>query len=124
MALKLSKNSSLTDIVTDQNPIVTQHPVEGSESIVQLWLFNDNVNKRYESINIQPIDILGSDESGWITLSSNGSTYQPAGATLTMNDINDTTGKPIWVKVTTPLVDDTQNKNDIKLQVNFTEFAV
>jgi hypothetical protein len=36
----------------------------------------------------------------------------------------DVTGHPFWVKVVTPSVGSVQNKTDIKLTVNFTEFAV
>lgn len=127
MALKISKNVGLTDLVSSDNtnPITTSHPLSGSAQTVQLWLFNDNAAKRYESITIDPTDIVSTDDSAWIQMSSDGSTFLSGGAALSMANISDSNvGKPFWIKVTTPAVADTQNKTDIKLTVNFTEFAV
>lgn len=135
MALKISKNVGLTDIVSTDgtNPITTQHPISGSSVELKVWLFNDNATKYYTGINIDPTDSVTTDESTWISLAPDNAgvagTYGVAGATLSMASIGasgsgDTTGKPFWVKVTTPTVTDTQNKTDIKLTVNFTEFAI
>lgn len=129
--LKIAKNAGLTDIVsTDStNPISTSHPITGSSQELRLFLFNDNAAKRYESISIDPIDETSTDESTWIQLAPDNAgspgTYLAAGAVLSMANISDSnTGKPFWVKVTTPVVADSQNKSDIKLKVNSTEFAV
>lgn len=135
MALKIAKDSSLTNIVSTDgtNPLTTQHPISGSTAEVKCWLFNDNNTKYYTNINIDPTDTTGSDESTWVYLApDNGGiagNYGVAGAPLNMTNIGsagtpDLTGKPFWVKVVTPSVDVSQNKSDIKLTVNFTEFAV
>lgn len=129
MALKISKNVGLTDIVSDANPVNTDHPIAGSTVSVQLWLFNDNAAKRYENITIDPTDSVTTDESTWIQLApdSAGSpgTYGAAGAALTMANVSDSNvAKPFWYKCIAPAVGDTQNKNDIKLTVNWKEFAV
>ena len=125
MALKISKNSGLTDIVSDLNPITTNHPITGSSQTVQLWLFNDNSAERFENVNIDPTDTTGSDESSYIQLSADGTTYLSASDALSMANISDSNvGKPFWMKVTTPSVADVQNKSDIKLQVNYRKFAV
>lgn len=126
--LKISKNSGLTDIVSDANPISSEHPISGSAVAVKLWLFNDDATKRYETITIDPVDTTSGDESTWIQLAPDNAgvagAYLAAGAALSMANISDATGKPFWMKVTTPAVADSQNKSDIKLQVNAKEYAV
>lgn len=129
MALKISKNVGLTDIVSDANPITTEHPITGSVVAVQLWLFNDQTTKRYETITIKPTDIVSTDESSWVQLAPDNTgaagTYLAGGAALTLANIADSNvAKPFWVKVTTPAVGDTQNKTDIKLTVTGKEYAV
>ncbi|MGM7720477.1 hypothetical protein [Metabacillus sp. Hm71] len=131
MALKLSKNSGLTDIISTDgtNPLTTQHPIGGSTVEARVWLFNDNSAKRYESITIDPTDSVSTDESTWVALAPDNAgvagTYLAAGAALSMANISDSNvGKPFWVKITTPSVGSTQNKTDIKLTVNYTEYAV
>jgi hypothetical protein len=127
MALKISKNSGLTDVVSTDgtNPISSQHPITGSAVATQLWLFNDNAAERFENVNIDPTDIVSTDESSWVQLSADGTTYQSASAALTMANISDSNvGKPFWVRVTSPSVGSVQNKTDIKLTVTFRKFAV
>jgi hypothetical protein len=128
MALKIAKNSGLTDIVssgTGANAVTTQHPITGSAQSVQLYLFNDSSAERFESITIDPTDTTGADESTWVQLSANGSTWLNAGEALTMADIADNgVGKSFWVRVTSPAVGNVQNKTDIKLTVNYRKFAV
>jgi hypothetical protein len=128
MALKIAKNSGLTDIVssgTGANAVTTQHPITGSAQSVQLYLFNDSSAERFESITIDPTDTTGADESTWVQLSANGSTWLNAGEALTMADISDNgVGKSFWVRVTSPAVGNVQNKTDIKLTVNYRKFAV
>lgn len=125
MALKISKNSGLTDIVSGANPITTQHPTTGSSVTVQLWLFNDNAAKRYEEITIDPQDLTNTDESTWVQLSADGVTFGAASASLSMANISDSNvGKTFYAKVTTPSVADSQNKTDIELKVSWKEFAV
>jgi hypothetical protein len=131
MALKISKNSGLTDLVSTDgtNPLTSQHPLTGSVVETKVWLFNDDATKRYESITIDPTDSVSTDESSWITLAPDNAgsagTYLSASAALAMANISTAnTGIPFWVKVTSPFVGAVQNKTDIKLTVNFTEFAV
>lgn len=131
--LKLSKNSALTDIVSDANPITTTHPTTGSAVNVQLWLFNDDATKYYTGINIDPTDAVSTDESTWVTLAPDSAgaagTFGAASAALSMANVGaagaaDTTGKSFWYKCTTPTGQSVQNKTDIKLTVNFTENPV
>lgn len=129
MALKISKNVGLTDIVSDVNPITTTHATTGGVVSVQLWLFNDDATKTYQSINIDPTDAVSTDESTWVQLApdSAGSpgTFGAGGAALTMANVTDSNvAKPFWYKCTTPSGQSVSNKTDIKLTVNFTEFAV
>lgn len=131
MALKLAKDNALTDIISTDgtNPLTTEHPIAGSVVEVQVFLFNDEATKRYESITIDPTDATDTDESTWFQLAPDSAgvagTYLAGGEALTMADISDSNvAKPFWVKVTTPSVADTQNKTDIKLTVNGTEYAV
>lgn len=129
MAIKISKNLGLTDIVTDSNPITTEHPITGSSVEVKLFLFNDNATKKYEGITIQPTDIVSTNEASWIQLAPDNSgvagTYLAGAAALTMANISDSNvAKPFWVKVTTPSVADSQNKTDIKLTTSWKEYAV
>jgi hypothetical protein len=129
MALKISKNVGLTDTVTDVNPITTEHPITGSAVEVRLWLYNDNAVKRYDNITIDPMDITTTDESTWVQLAPDNAgvagAYLAAGAPLAMANIADSNiAKPYWVKVTSPNVPDTINKNDIFLRVTGKEYAV
>lgn len=129
MALKISKNSGLSDIVSDANPITTTHPTTGSVQEVEIWLFNDDSTKTYQNITIDPTDATGGDESLWIQLAPNNGgvagTYLSASAALNVSNITTANvGTPFWMKVTTPSGQTVQNKNDIKLTVNFTEYAV
>ncbi|MFH5185707.1 hypothetical protein ACHHV8_25375 [Paenibacillus sp. TAB 01] len=129
MALKISKNSGLTDIVSDANPITTQHPTTGSAQEVKVWLFNDDATKTYQGISIDPTDASGGDESTWFQLAPDASgsagSYGAASAALSMANITSANvGVPLWLKVTVPAGQSVQNKSDIKLTVNYTEFAV
>ena len=128
MALRLSKNSGLTDIVStgdNSNPISTQHPITGSTVATQLWMYNDNAAERFENINIDPTDAVSTDESTWVQLSADGSTWLSAGAALTMANVSDTNvGKSFWYRVVAPSVGSAQNKTDIKLTINYRKFAV
>ncbi|MGO4181207.1 hypothetical protein AB4Z17_08505 [Paenibacillus sp. TAF43_2] len=129
MALKISKNVGLTDIVSDTNPITTEHPITGSAVTVQLWLFNDQATKRYDTVSIKPTDIVSTDESSWVQLAPDNAglagTFLAGGAALALANISDSNvAKPFWMKVTTPAVGDTQNKTDIKLTVSGKEYAV
>lgn len=130
MALKISKNSGLTDIVSDVNPITTTHPTTGSASAnTQLWLYNDNAAFTYQSINIDPTDAVSTDESTWVQLAADNAgaagTFGAAGAALTMANVADSNvAKPFWYRCTTPTGQTVHNHVDIKLTVNFTEFAV
>lgn len=131
MALKISKNVGLTDVVSTDgtNPISTQHPITGSAQEMKLYLFNDNAAERFENVNIDPTDIVNTDESTWVQLAPDNAgaagAYSESGVALTMANISDSNvGKPFWVKVTSPVVGSVQNKTDIKLTVNFRKFTV
>jgi hypothetical protein len=129
MALKISKNVGLTDIVSDVNPITTSHPTTGSAQVVPLWLFNDDSTKTYQSINIDPTDAVSTDESTWVQLAPDNAgsagTYGAASAALSMANVSDSNvAKPFWFKCTSPSGQSVQNKSDIKLTVNYTEYAV
>lgn len=132
MALKIAKDAGLTDVVSEgngANPISTQHVITGEAKETKVYLYNNDATKRYEAITIDPSDAVSTDESAWVQLAPDNAgsagTYGAGGAALTMSDIADSNvAKPFWVKVTTPSVGDTQNKTDIKLTVQGTEFAV
>jgi hypothetical protein len=128
MALKIAKNSGLTDVVSTgdgTNAITTQHPITGSAQTLTLYLFNDNAAERFENITIDPTDAVSTDESTWVELSTDGTTWQTAGAALSMANISDSNvGKVFYARVTSPAVGSVQNKTDIKLTVGFRKFAV
>lgn len=129
MALLISKDVGLTNVVSDSNPVLTDHPTTGSTVTVRLWLFNDNAAKRYENISIDPVDLVSTDESTWVQLAPDNAgspgSFLAGGAALSMANISDSNvARPFWVKVTTPAVGDTMNKEDIKLDVAGREFAV
>lgn len=124
--LKVSKNQSLTDIVSTDgsNPITTSHPIEGSSVETKLFLFNDDSTKMYTSVVIAPIDTSGTNESNYITLAlDNNGVAGLYTSTLNMANISDMIGHAFWVRVTTPAIAQTQNKTDIKLQINSIEYA-
>lgn len=128
--LKISKNIGLTDIVSDVNPITTTHPTTGSTSSnIQLWLFNDDATKTYQSINIDPTDAISTDESTRVQLAPDNAgaagTFGAAGAALTMaNVLDNNVAKPFWYKFTMPSGQSVSNQTDIKLTVNYTEYPV
>jgi hypothetical protein len=132
--LQIAKNEALTDIVSAENPITTQHPVEGSTEEVRVWVFNTRVaeetsDKRYELVSVDPSDTTGTDESTWIQLATdNGGVagvYQANGEALALGNVDTLdTGIPVWVRITTPTVNESQNKADIVLNVTGREFAV
>lgn len=128
MALKIAKNSGLTDVVSTgdgTNAITTQHPITGSAQTLTLYLFNDNAAERFENITIDPTDAVSTDESTWVQLSADGTTWLTAGAALSMANISDSNvGKVFYARVTSPAVGSVQNKTDIKLTVNYRKFAV
>jgi hypothetical protein len=128
MALKISKNSGLTDLVssgTGANPVTTSHPTTGStSSAIQLWLFNDNsAAYTYSNVNVDPTDATGGDESTWVQLSTDGSTWQAAGAALSLT-VTGSTGTTFYYRCVVPSGQTVQNKSDIKLTVNYRETAV
>lgn len=125
MALKVSKNAALTDIVSETNKIDTKHINTGEEVVVQLWLFNDNSAKKYEGIQLTPADTSGSDESGWFKLSTDGVTYGASGAPLNLPNVtNANQGMTFYLKVTSTHLNDSQNKTDLVIDVTADEFAV
>lgn len=133
MALKIYKDAGFTQEVTALSPLTTQHPIAGSTVDTKVYLRNDDATKYYTTISVDPQDTTATDESTWVFLApdSAGSpgTFGVASAALSMADIGvagtgDTTGKPFWVRVTTPSVGTTQNKTDIFLNVTGREFAV
>jgi hypothetical protein len=127
--LKISKNVGLTDIVSDANQLTTTHPTTGSASAaIQVWLFNDDATKTYKVITIDPTDAVTTDESTYVQLAPDSAgvagTFLAGSAALTMADVLDSNvAKPFWYKCTTPALA-VQNKLDIKLTVNYTEYAV
>jgi hypothetical protein len=125
MALKLSKNSALTDLVSSVNPITTSHPTTGStSSAVQLWLFNDNSAAfTYSNVNVDPTDSVSTDESTWIQLSTDGVTWLSPSAALSLT-VTGSAGTTFYYRCVVPSGQTVQNKTDIKLTVNYRETAV
>lgn len=126
MALKFYSDSALTTEITT---LTTQHASTGMAVETQLFLSNDDALFRYENIEIDPTDINGTDEAGYIQLAPDSAgvagTYGTAGANLVMTNISDSNvAKPFWVKITTPNVGTAQNKTDLQLKALFREFAV
>lgn len=126
--LQIAKDQALTDIVSSDknsivdNPITTQHPIEGSVEEVEVWLFNDDETRRYENVEIFPVDVEGTDESAWIELADDSGEF---GSTITMPNIdNANVGYRIRVRVTASEVNDVVNKVDLRLRITATEFAV
>lgn len=129
MALKVSKNIGMTDVITSGNPGTTQHPIGGSAVETRYFLFNDSAAHRYENVVITPADTSGSDEKGWIQLAPDNAgspgTFLAAGIALSMANISDNgVAKPFWCRVTSAAVGAAANKNDLQLNVGFREFAV
>ena len=115
--LKLASNAELTQELTT---LSTEHPISGSSVNRQIYLYNDNNAFRYENVNVRAIDSTGSDESGWVKFSKDGTNFSDS---LTFDEITDTSGKLIHVRVTTQPVQTAQNKQDIKIRVDFREYA-
>jgi hypothetical protein len=116
--LKIARDEQLTDIISEDgsNPITTEHPIEGSTEDKVVYLFNDNSTKRYENVTIE---VTGDD---WVTITDEAEgTYTDS---LTLGEIEGTDPITIYVRVTTPQVTETQNKTDIKLTVNYKEYAI
>ena len=126
MALKLSKNVGLTDVITSSNPLTTQHINTGEAKAVLVYLFNDAAAKKYESVVVSAVDTSGTDEKSWVTFAAdNSGTAGTYSSTLTLANISDSNvAKPFWVKVTTPSLTDSQNKTDLNIRVSANEFSV
>jgi hypothetical protein len=129
MAIKLAKDAGLTDLVSGVNPITTVHATSGGTVEVKLYLFNDDATKTYQSIQVDPMDTTGGDESSYIQLAPDNAgvagTYLAASAPLSVSDITTVNSPRIfWAKITTPTLGSAQNKTDIFLRVTATEFAV
>jgi hypothetical protein len=125
MALKLSKNSALTDLVSSGNPITTSHPTTGStSSAVQLWLFNDNSAAfTYSNVSVDPTDAVSTDESTWIQLSTDGTTWLSPSVALSLT-VTGSAGTSFYYRCVSPSGQTVQNKSDIKLTVFYRETAV
>lgn len=127
MALKISKNSTLTDNVSESNPITTQHNVTGGSIETRVFLYNDTATFTYEDIVISATDTVGTNESSWVTFAkdNNGAVTGTYASTISYTSIpTANTGVPFWVKVTTPVVETAQNKSDIRIRVVGKEKAV
>ena len=133
--LFISKDVAMTDVVSDEtvnpgdagyNPITTQHNITGTTVEVKVFLFNDNAAKKYTGITAKPVDTSSTDESAWIQLAPDNAGVAGAySSNISLPDVNDSdVAHPIWVKVTTPVVADTQNKTDLVIEIDTTEFAV
>jgi hypothetical protein len=129
MALKLAKDAGLTDLVSGANPLSTTHSTTGGSVEVKVYLFNDDATKTYQTIQVDPMDTTGGDESSYIQLAPDNAgsagVYLSASAPLSLSNINNA-NIPVafWVKVTTPALGSAQNKTDIFLRVTATEFVV
>jgi hypothetical protein len=120
MALKLSLNPQKTNLVSDVNPVTTEHVIAGSTVEMRVYLFNDNATKRYTNVSITPtnsIVFLAAD-------TGDTPVYGVGGAPLSFADIADTNARSFWYKCVAPAVGDTQNRTDIKLTVAGNEYAV
>lgn len=127
--LKISKNSSLTDIVSTDgsNPISTETPMSGGSIETELYLFNDDSTKKYQSITIYPTDSNDSSKTSWIQLAPDNSgspgLFLSGGAIMNMPNISGNTA-PFWIKVTTPEMASVENITEIKLTVDYKEYVV
>ena len=126
MALKLSKNVGLTDVITTSNPLTTQHINTGEAKQTLVYLFNDTSNKKYESVVVSAIDTTGTNEANWMQFApDDNGTPGTFSNTLNMANISDNNvGKAFWVKVTSASVTDSQNKTDLSIRITANEFAV
>jgi len=126
MALKISKNVGLTDVITSSNPLQTQHINTGEAKETRVFLFNDTAANRYESIVITAVDTSGTNEASWVQFApDNNGTAGTYSATLNMANISDNNvAKPFWVKVTNPSGTTALNKTDLNINVSANEFAV
>ena len=126
MALKISKNQGLTDVITAANPLQTQHVNTGEAKATRVFLFNDAAANKYESVVIKAKDTSGTDESSWVQFApDNSGTAGSYSSTLNMANISDNNvAKPFWVRVTNPSGTVALNKTDLSIEVTANEFAV
>jgi len=128
-------------------PITTIHEgKEGDTKILQLYIRNDDAAKWFSNIIIRPVDLVDANpygdvaysETGWgVKLSEN--TSQPTSAAwedlpwgeqIDIVDIGSdsvadiTTYVPFWYLITCPPNEDVKNKDDVVLNVSYTENAV
>ncbi|RKD21481.1 hypothetical protein BEP19_14765 [Ammoniphilus oxalaticus] len=122
MAIKIYHDEDCTQEVTEANPIRTDHPISGSTETVQVYVKNDNADRYYTDVTAQP----QGDDASFIDLSLDGSDYAD---TLDLSDFGsegnaDTSVRNLWVKVTTPQVDEVQNRRDSSVNISAKEYAV
>ncbi|HSH35034.1 hypothetical protein [Schnuerera sp.] len=118
--LRLARDEDLTDIITedDSNPIITQHPIEGSSETKQFYLFNENPDKRYEDVVVR----AEGEDSDWFEFSLDGNTFT---SEIQVGDIEEAnSGQLIYIRVTTTEVDDSQNRDNTEVKLIGTQFAV
>lgn len=153
MALKLYyKNSSGSFVEASTGndmatPITTTHEGKtGDTKTLDLYIRNDDVSKWYSNITVLPVDLIDANpygdvsytETGWGVKLSKGATEPTEnewedvnwGSQITMDNIGSdgaydtTTYFPFWYLVSCPPNTNAQNKEDIVLQVDYTENAV
>jgi hypothetical protein len=153
MGLKLYyKNSSGSFVEAStgddtSDPVVTTHDGKnGDVKTTDLYLRNDDSAKWYSNIVVLPVDLVDANpygdvnysETGWgVKLSSGGTEPTEAewddvtwGRQISMSDIGSnssadtTTYYPFWYLISCPPNTDAQNKDDIILQISYTENAV
>lgn len=126
MALFFCRNADKTSPITEFEPLTFSADGEiGGTEQVRVYLFNDDPTKYYERVSVYAVDLSGSDESFWVTVSvdvsGEPSAYMPV---IELPNITDENVIPIWVKVNVPARVGTQKKSDLSLRCYSREYAV
>lgn len=148
MSLKLYfKENSTYREVSSVSPITTIHDGKnGDTKSICVYLRNDDNTKWYSNIITSPLDTeeaypygdVAYTETGWGVKLKKGSTEPTQaewddinwGNQINMDDIgssgsgDDSTYSPFWFLVSCPPNSEAQNKEDIQLNVSYTENAV
>lgn len=126
MPLFIAKDSSLEDVISSDgtNPLTTEHLLAGESVDVQLFVFSNDPDKRYESIKIAAEDTTDTDESSWLTFAATAAGPFTSGPYNIPDITTPHAGQSFWVRVTTPMLADVVTKSDIKLRLTANAFAL
>lgn len=134
LLINVYKTSSYLDAYSQAqsqtDPVFNFPPIDwdgdaGQSRDVELFMRNDGTLVA-RSVIITPTDISGTDETGWVKLSTTqgGLAGATPGATLIPPDLNPNDTYIFWERITVPAATSVQRKIDLTLRITANGHAV